>query len=239
MRQPRRPLPEDYGLAPDDPSSKGSEERQRRAERLGCWTTAVVVGLFALVTTSVHVALLLFSWPLFVILLPYATKVWGELLDDPSKRQSHEAFRRDLAEYEEIQGRLRAEARMRESGFWTSLDGPSFEREIASLLTLLGISVSHVGGRGDRGIDLVIDDRVAVQCKQQAQPVSPAVAREVFGAMHAAGLREAILICPSGFTTGTKKFAKENGIELWDGDYLIGLARSLHTDTRLVEADEV
>lgn len=107
---------------------------------------------------------------------------------------------------------------------WSSLNGHRFELEVAALLRRCGKNVSHVGGPGDCGIDLVIDEETAVQCKQHARPAAPAVARELLGAMHAKGLKKGILICPSGFTAGTKTFALKHGIELWDCDCLVRLA---------------
>ena len=107
---------------------------------------------------------------------------------------------------------------------WTSLSGKGFESAVGHLLKNLGYDVVLTGGAGDRGIDLLVsrgDTTTVVQCKQHKAPASPAVIRELYGAMVAYGADQALLACTGGFTQGTKDFAEGKPIILWSVDDLI------------------
>ena len=132
-------------------------------------------------------------------------------LDTDQKRQQLEA------------GRVR-----RMELHWKSLGGIEFEHELANLYSQLGYTVQSTPHSGDQGIDLdmtKVGKRIIVQCKAHKNPVSPAVVRELFGALIDSGADEAILACPSGFTKGVWEFVKSKPIQLVAADELMSMSK--------------
>ncbi|NLF83797.1 MAG: restriction endonuclease, partial [Candidatus Gastranaerophilales bacterium] len=79
-------------------------------------------------------------------------------------------------------------------------------------------------GSGDAGIDIILEkdgEKYCVQCKAHKKPVGPAIVRELYGAMHSAGIRQGILVCLGGFTSGVYDFVKDKPIKLVDIDDVI------------------
>ena len=69
---------------------------------------------------------------------------------------------------------------------------------------------------------------------QSTQEASwPGVVRDLYGAMKHANAKRAILVCPSGFTKGVKKFVKNKQIDLIDMGGIIQLSR-----TEYISADD-
>jgi hypothetical protein len=102
--------------------------------------------------------------------------------------------------------------------WWLGLDGPQFEQEVGQLLRTMGYRVQHMGGSGDRGVDLLIegpDQRKAiVQCKAHKAPIGPGTVRDLYGALTDSGLPEGWVISTSNFTGGAQEFAKGKPIRL-------------------------
>ena len=126
---------------------------------------------------------------------------------------------------------IRRDPRLAMAEHWKSLDGAQFEVEIGRLLSQCGqfSGVSRTGGKGDRGVDLIVIDvdgqETIFQCKAHKSAASPGVVRDLYGALSAhPRAKKAVLVVPSGFTVGAARFAKEVGIELWDADKIISLA---------------
>ncbi len=95
------------------------------------------------------------------------------------------------------------------SEHWMSLSGIQFERELGTLYRNLGYRVQSTPTSGDQGIDLILrkgGKTTVVQCKSHKQPVGPAVARELYGALVASGANDAILASTGGFTRGVRDF---------------------------------
>lgn len=111
--------------------------------------------------------------------------------------------------------------------FWNRLDGRSFEREVAFLLQRAGYKAQLTPVTGDEGVDIVLGDGTIVQCKAHKSPVSPGVARELYGTLRHFSVHKAILISRSGFTGGVQRFARGKRISLWDLDNLISLQKKL------------
>jgi hypothetical protein len=105
------------------------------------------------------------------------------------------------------------------------MDGWVFEVEVKNLIEKLGNKAELVGGANDRGVDILMNDDTVVQCKAHKNPVSPAVARELFGTMSDFGARRGILVSLNGFTTGVIEFVRNKPIELWDVHYLIRMQK--------------
>ena len=100
---------------------------------------------------------------------------------------------------------------------WESLRGVPFERELAALYRYFGYQVRSTPKSGDQGIDLILtkDGKTTiVQCKGQKGPASPAVVRELYGALVAFRADDAILACTGGFTRGVSDFVRDKPITL-------------------------
>lgn len=104
-----------------------------------------------------------------------------------------------------------------QAAFWRSLDGITFEKELANLYRALGYEASLTAWCGDDGVDIQLrkDGRnIIVQCKAHNKPVGASVVRELFGSLHHFKADEAILACTAGFTSSAIKFAREKPIKL-------------------------
>ena len=111
----------------------------------------------------------------------------------------------------------------------SSLSPTEFERRIKSVLEKRGLSVRHVGGTADGGIDLeassddvIAGGRLIVQCKRYSPGTSVTVhdVRELYGVLIHNQANKAIIITTSGFTAAAQEFAKGKPLELIDGDKL-------------------
>ena len=135
-----------------------------------------------------------------------------------------EAFERNLRERQAQELRQRAD-------FWRSLPGHAFERELAVLFKRTGYEkVTITPGSGDGGIDIVIRHSgrtIIVQCKQTRQPVGPAVARELYGALTAFQADEGILAVTGGVTAGVHDFFKGKPLRVIDLENILGLQELL------------
>jgi len=110
-----------------------------------------------------------------------------------------------------------------------SLSPSEFEAYVGVLFEKAGYRVKQTGGRGDRGIDLVVSrngrSRV-VQCKRYGEDVGPGAVREFIGAMTNAQATHGFLVATSGFTTGARREAHEApyDIGLLDGRAIVDWA---------------
>ncbi len=105
-----------------------------------------------------------------------------------------------------------------------TLSPQDFERRVLLLLQQLGWQhVEHVGGSGDRGVDLrgtVGGQRYIVQCKRYTNTVGPHSVRELAGTLQHEGAERALLITSSRFGPDAWAWARGKPIELWDGAML-------------------
>lgn len=100
---------------------------------------------------------------------------------------------------------------------WKSLSGKDFERELSNLFSSQGYIVELTPSSGDQGIDIVLRKegiKIIVQCKAHANPVGPAVVRDLYGTLIASKANSAILASISGFTKGVHNFVKGKRIQL-------------------------
>lgn len=112
--------------------------------------------------------------------------------------------------------------------FWKSLDGRTFEKELAILFQKQGYTAQLTPVTNDHGIDIVLynnNKKIIVQCKQHAKPVGPHVVRDLFGTMVASKSDEAILACTSGFTSGVYNYVKDKKIRLMDINDILKMTR--------------
>lgn len=115
----------------------------------------------------------------------------------------------------------------KQHAFWRTLTGREFEEHLAALLAGAGFVVSHVGGRGDEGADLVIRGqraKIVVQCKAFSKPVGPGPVRDLFGALMHHEADEAWLVSLEGFTNAAISFSGGKPIRLLPISALIGTA---------------
>jgi HJR/Mrr/RecB family endonuclease len=99
--------------------------------------------------------------------------------------------------------------------YWKSLRGVEFEKALANLYRSLGHSVQETKGSHDEGIDLILDEKIIVQCKGHEKSISVSIIRELYGTLkHQTEFESAVLACPAGFTNGVRAFAYGKPIEL-------------------------
>lgn len=112
----------------------------------------------------------------------------------------------------------------------SSLSPAEFEAYVGVLFEKAGYRVKQTGGRGDRGIDLVVSrngkSRV-VQCKRYGDDIGPGAVREFIGAMTNAQATRGFLVTTSGFTSGAEREARTSpyDIRLLGGGTLVRWAR--------------
>jgi len=110
----------------------------------------------------------------------------------------------------------------------SSMTWNQFERLVGEAFRRRGYQVTETGGGGsDGGIDLVLargSDRFLVQCKQwRTQRVGVTIVRELYGVIAARGAAGGFAVTCGTFTQEARKFARDCGIELIDGDGLTSL----------------
>lgn len=105
-----------------------------------------------------------------------------------------------------------------------NMDGYSFEYFCADVLKKNGYyNVKVTQGSGDQGVDILAERdniKYAIQCKHYSQPVGNKAVQEVYTGMRFYHCHVGIIMTNSYFTQSAKELAKENGIVLWDRDYL-------------------
>ncbi|RHZ77059.1 hypothetical protein Glove_186g144 [Diversispora epigaea] len=64
--------------------------------------------------------------------------------------------------------------------------GREYEFEVVTLLRSSGMTCKHIGGRGDKGIDIrgeIRGTKFVVQCKRWNHPIGPIIIREMKGVL--------------------------------------------------------
>lgn len=110
------------------------------------------------------------------------------------------------------------------------MSGSEFEHLLVELFRRGGYEVDHVGGPGDFGGDLVLEQsgvRTVVQAKRSAKPVGHGAVQEVVAAMAPYGARKAMVITTSIFTPHAESLAAMNGVILWNRQSLVAEMRRL------------
>lgn len=107
------------------------------------------------------------------------------------------------------------------SGDFSDVTPMQFERIIEELFTIMGYSVTHVGGSGDQGIDLVCNstrtnERVVIQCKRYKKEIGAPILRDFYGAFIHSGANAGCIITTSFFTKQAIQWAQGKPIKLID-----------------------
>lgn len=111
-----------------------------------------------------------------------------------------------------------------------NLDGHQFEVFCAKVLEKNGYkNVEVTKGSGDQGVDILAERdgiKYAIQCKHYSQPVGNKAIQEIYTGMRFYHCHVGIVMTNNYFTQSAKDLAKENGIVLWDRDYLLNFLSS-------------
>lgn len=222
----QEPTLADYGLsAADIPDFK---RRQNVAAR---WMRSIgaLLGVLAGVAWEVHYEANLGLLIVGAVLTGLLGLAFGVALEGPVAEWSdprigrHDQFRRAVRAFEEWELRTRSE-------FWWSLSGHRFEHELAALFRNQGYRVEVTKGSGDHGVDIILRHAgrtTLVQCKQQTDPVGPAVARELYGALIHFGADDGILASVSGVTRGVHAFFADKPLRVMELDEILTLQRQI------------
>jgi restriction system protein len=114
--------------------------------------------------------------------------------------------------------------RRADMGTIDEMAGNEFEHVLAIAFQQAGYGVQHVGGRGDFGADLILQQsgsRTVVQAKRWVNTVGPRAIQEVAAARAHYGAQNAIVVTNSTFTSSARSLARTNGVELWDRSILV------------------
>ena len=107
---------------------------------------------------------------------------------------------------------------------YDSMDGWEFENFCADILRESGYeNVEVTKGSGDQGVDVFAERdgiKYAVQCKRYSHPVGNKAIQEIFAGKQFYHCHVGIVMASNYFTKSAKELAKENGIILWDRDFL-------------------
>ena len=210
----QRPSPESYGLVWDDLPIL--ERRERRIASLLHYAGAGIGALCGFVIFGRGR-----DWGAFVgsawvgfLIAAIVAKSWADSLARKfdSRFQRSAEFKAALKAFEEWDLRTRSE-------FWQSLPGRGFEQELAKLIKLQGYDVELTPVSGDHGIDIILrrsGRTTIVQCKQTKQPVGPAVARELYGALMHSKADDGILAVTGGVTSGVHQFFAGKPLRVMD-----------------------
>lgn len=98
-----------------------------------------------------------------------------------------------------------------------AMTGEQFEQCIASMLRRDGHFVKLTPRSGDYGVDIIMDNHVAIQCKRYGGNVGLNAVQEVYAGMMHYGCKSAIVVTNSQFTKSAIQLANELGVTLWDG----------------------
>ena len=146
------------------------------------------------------------------------------------RRKRYAEFKAAMSAWEAQARRRQEEARKERERprreFWRSLSGHEFERELAAWFERQGYRAEVTPGSGDQGVDIVLQrsgKTTVVQCKQTKSPVSPAVARELYGALVAWKATDGILAATGGVTSGVHKFFQGKPLRVMELDEILSL----------------
>ena len=231
----KEPKPKDFNLTPEfvEQSANNDENIFFKTYDKTFWLIVFAIALFlGSGTEDVELWTLEYFIVSIFIMLPVGLflGVGSHLLSDfyneillplfNKKYSNLKKYKKKLKEYETWFFRTQLD-------FWRSLSGRQFEIELASLLKKHGHTVKVVGGVGDKGIDIILDNNTAVQCKAYKSKVGPAAIRDLIGSMQNANYEQGILASVNGFSKGVYEYNKKNNIELLDASHYIQLQKEI------------
>ena len=113
-----------------------------------------------------------------------------------------------------------------------SLGPREFERLVGAAYEQRGYTVDFAPVGRDGGVDLIMrrrDETVIVQCKNWYRAFTGVhEVRELFGALHASHATRAAFVSSGVFSEDAETFARQNAVELIDGEALLDMIDSVH-----------
>lgn len=210
---PQLPIPERYGLTPERIRRlrvPGAEEQWYSGWLFVAgglsWFIAYAVTNSGDLAFMVGLAVAIFGG----VVCNLGERIWRSTQPDYSRFQEYECA------YAE-QRRLFAEWNRTQMEWWRTLGPRQFELELAALLRRRGCNVQWTGRPGDGGVDLRVTDQrgvIIIQCKAHKKPIGPGAVRDLFGALHHNGCREAWMVSLAGFTDAAREFARDKPVRL-------------------------
>ena len=113
------------------------------------------------------------------------------------------------------------------------LSWQDFEHYVAEAYRRKGYAVEETGSGADGGIDLIAKkggSKFLVQCKNwRTRKVGVRVVRELFGLVKAEGAAGGVLVVTGEFTAEAREFARQNRVDLVDGEGLTSFVEGRQT----------
>jgi hypothetical protein len=104
------------------------------------------------------------------------------------------------------------------------MSGEDFEIFVCNILKKLNFyDIELTKASGDQGVDILAEKdgiRYAIQCKRYSQPVGNKAIQEVYSGKSYYKCHIGIVVTNNYFTQSARKLAYENGIVLWDKDFI-------------------
>lgn len=138
-----------------------------------------------------------------------------------------ETFENDL-DYPELSKNI-------DIGDYTKHNGYEFEDYLKDLFTCIGYTVLQTPLSGDQGADLIMSkdgEKTVLQAKKYNGAVSNKAVQEIVAAKSHYNASKAIVVTSSTFTKSAIDLALSNGVELWDGQKLNDIIKSLKTNNK-------
>lgn len=203
--------------------------------------TASPLAALASVPIAITLAYFLWYWPADPALLE-ALESWQRALNQrvahraalaEQLRRAQEQAEQAAAHYQQLRATLQDYARTREfqaellcARDWRALRGYDFEQYLVDAFRLHGYQVTHMGGSGDHGVDLIVECqgiRVAIQAKGYESHVSNDAVQQAYSGKDIHGCQACMVITNSRFTRPAQEAASRLGCGLVDGSRLSAL----------------
>lgn len=152
--------------------------------------------------------LFLAAWP-FAIMFLLGEWLYCEIRSLIPVMQKYDQYQAACRRYHCL-NRVRSYlAYAKEARSWLTADGPTFEGLVAHYFRAQGYHVEALGGANDGGVDLRVakeGERAIVQCKAYANPLGPAIVRELYGTLQHEGAQRAYLATLNGISRNARVF---------------------------------
>lgn len=145
------------------------------------------------------------------------------------ERRRQEELERERQAVVREQRKAALRAQLREVEYVSRLPPMEFERITCALFRRMGYEVDSTPGSGDHGIDAYLRKgkwRGVLQCKRYKSSVGEPALRDLYGAMHAEGADEAIVVTTGKVSEKARAWAKGKPILLIERNGLMELLRT-------------
>ena len=123
------------------------------------------------------------------------------------------------------------------------MTGEDFEAYVAQILGRIGFyNVQTTKGSGDQGVDILAEKngmKYAFQCKRYDKPVGNKAVQEVFSGKFFYHCHTAVVVTNNYFTQSAKDLAYENGVVLWDRDYMQKFIGEQNEETKIHAENDI